>query len=232
MALSPMSLVKAEALKALSSLKPEEFDDAASRYLASSESPTIKATILLDRFAEVFGDRKYSAALCSQLVAFATIRRIEASTIEDVFGTIVGSMHANGLDSGVQDWFNDCREAFLKLAESSSVRLVAKALHLTTDFSEIMIGANIITDIRPVFANDRDEVIGGVVLHNLRLHYISGNGKLGEEELSLALDVDDISKLIDELEKAKKKAEASASFLAESLKGNVVVAGEDRYGFS
>lgn len=231
MALSPHKLLNSEALQKLTERDSDDFASLARKLVQSRPKATIRSTALLQAVEKVFGDREYSAAICSQLVAMATIRRIEAKEISEVYDNIVRTMLINGLSEDQQAWYKKIRNSFLDLLGLESVRLVAKTLHLSTDYSDVMLSSNVITDIRPVFDNDRSEVLGGVVTQTLRIHYVGGDSPYNEQEISLSLDRDDIDKLIKELEKAKNKSKSAKEFLAAAVGDNVLVSGEDTYGF-
>lgn len=232
MAASLKNLLSAEALEKIASVETEVFGEGAKRFVADDQFPTVRSSNLVDRFQAVFGDREYAAALCSQLVAIATIRRIENEAIETVFDSILGSMQLNGVSEATQEWYHGSRDSILTLLATKSVRLVAKTLNLSVDYSDLFVSGNVVTDIRPVFDIGRASVVGGIVSQNLRIHFVSGDGTTGEQELSFALDIDDVDKLIAELEKAKRKSTAAMEFLKKSLADNVFILGEDRYGFN
>lgn len=232
MAGSPQNLLNSAALSEIASVDGKIFASAIKEIIALDQEPTVRSTMLFERVNRVFRDSDYAAAVCSQSVAMATIRRLNGDDISTIYDNVVESMVMNDLDSTTQSWFQENRDSFLKMLESKSVRLVAKALNLSVDFSEVLVSANIVTDIRPVFDIGRASVVGGIVAHTFRVHYISGDGRTGEQELSLAIDSDDIEKLIKELEKAQRKSKAAKEFVSTSLKGNAFISGEDRYGFS
>ncbi len=210
----------------------DKFDKLARSLIKSNRVPTIRSNVLMELIVSHFVEREYAAALCSQLIAIATVRRIQAQEIEDVYDSVVKSMTVNDLSDENEIWYRDRRPVFLDLLRLDSVRLVAKTLHLSTDYTDILIRSNLVTDIRPVFSSTRDTIFGAVVTQSLRLHYLSSDGSRSEKELSLALDADDIEKLISELEKAKLKSKTTAQFLDSKLNGNVLVLGDDKYGFS
>lgn len=231
MAASPDRLLNSSALQELSTMPEADFEESAKRFLRDDHVVTIRSKILLERLSTAFENEEYARALSTQLIAIATIRRIEAIDIEKAYDRIVDSMKLNGVDSDAQNWFRRVRQSFLGLLNGTSVRLVAKALHLSTDYSEVFLNANVVTDIRPVFSNPRDEVVGGVVTQTLRVHFITGDRDMQEQEISLALDADDIEKLIIELTKAKNKSSAVKEFLSSAIEDNYFVVGEETYGF-
>lgn len=235
MASSPERLMNADALESLTERDSERFISEANKFLALKHPTTIRSHVLLEQMSNSFGDREYSRALCTQLVAIATIRRIESGTVEETFDKIAASMKTNGISEDARNWFARVRGEFNSLLKSQNVRLVAKALHLSTDYQDLYTNANIVTDIRPVFdsldQDVRENVVGGMITQSLRIYFISGERNIKEQEISLSLDIDDIEKLIKELNKAKSKSDAAKRFLGEKLSENAFVVGEDTYGF-
>ena len=96
-------------------------------------------------------------------------------------------------------------EPFLKqLLSVPAVRLVAIALDLTYEYENLLQGARVITDIRPVFSEDLKGVDGAVVSHTLRIRYDSTEGN---HNISIAMDEKDIRDLEEQCRRALQKAE-------------------------
>ena len=89
--------------------------------------------------------------------------------------------------------------------------LSAKALDISYDFERVYASARFLTNIRPVYTEEHDAIIGATVVHTLRLDYVAANGEDGS--ISLAIDQDDIIKLQDACKDAVSKASlAKAKF--------------------
>jgi|SRR5918911_45064 hypothetical protein len=93
----------------------------------------------------------------------------------------------------------------------SSLLLAAKARSVMLEYDNIFYKARVLTDVRPVFGEDAAETRAWMIIHNLRIHYHEGED---HKDFFVALDVKDIQKLIDSLERAKVKAETLKSVLA------------------
>lgn len=140
-------------------------------------------------------------------------------------------MEVGEFPEGTKDWYAAARGHLVRLFDCDGIRLPAKALHLSTDYSQVFTSANVITDVRPVFDGARDDLVGAVVVQTLRVHYVGNGGDQGHQELSLALDIDDIEKLIKELKKALKKSETAKREFGDKLESEIFVIGEEKYGF-
>lgn len=204
------------------------------RAVTRDRTPSIRASKLKATVTRLSGDEEFSVALCSQLLSLATLRRVEQISSEElVTGLLAGVESSEKLSSESKFWLNNQRESFVSLFESDSVRFPAKALHLSTDFGHLYMSSNVVTDVRPVFDGDREHIKGAVINQTLRLHYISSGGGSGrvEDELSLAIDIDDIDRMIEELNKAKVKAETSKVSFGEGKQIEIFAVGEEKYGF-
>jgi hypothetical protein len=118
------------------------------------------------------------------------------------------------------DWINSedvvsrFKQRLLRLLSISSLQLVAKAHDVLLEHEQTFSSARILSDIRPVFAeNVEDPPSAAVIVHMLNISYRKAHQR---REFVLALDVKDISYLIELLERAKAKTENLKSVIASS----------------
>ncbi len=89
------------------------------------------------------------------------------------------------------------------LGGGGSIAITSKAQGILTDHEHIFVGARILTDVRTVFQKDASEPpAGAVIVHMLGVHYHEG---ATHKEIFFALNSDDLRKLSDSIERAKKK---------------------------
>jgi hypothetical protein len=160
----------------------------------------------------------------------AAFRRDERLTAIEVVEALHSGLKRGGDESAVIDlggWFDKVKVAFQKLLESEAVIVPAKARSLGADFEKVYSSAKVVTDIRPIFTEDRSKVLGAVVLHNLCLHYFDANSDVNDLQVRLALDSDDIEKLIEELREGLKKARVAKESLGPIFGENTYVVGEE-----
>ncbi|NOY40359.1 MAG: hypothetical protein GXP26_00795 [Planctomycetes bacterium] len=112
---------------------------------------------------------------------------------------------------------------FQALLESTAVRLVTKAMELSLDYANLLRNARILTDLRPLFDELGDQVVGGVVTHTLRIDYY-GDG--GSHELSLAMDISDIEGLRNQCERSITKARTIRDQFVQNMKKPCLISGE------
>lgn len=222
---------QAEALQDIACISTSDFRELVSK-LSDSDRPSIRASNLLNVVKELTSDEKFSVALCTQLISLATFRRVKGRGTKEVVDSLLEGMKVAEFSEEIRSWFSEVREDFSRLLDCESVKLPAKALHLSSDFQQIFASANVVTDVRPVFDGERTTVAGAIVTQSLRIQFVGSGGQSGEQEVSLALDLDDIEKLIAELEKAKQKAVCAKDRFSDTFGEDIFVTGEETYGFS
>jgi hypothetical protein len=111
-----------------------------------------------------------------------------------------------------------------ELFELEVVCLSAKALDLSYEHSELLQRARILTDIRPVFNSDANEIRGTVITHSLMLRYddIEGN-----HVITLSLDEKDIYALMRQCERALSKSKTAKDYLEGKTGLPAIVPGKD-----
>jgi hypothetical protein len=131
-------------------------------------------------------------------------------------------MTANELDAAVKRSF-DMPESEFPLGElltSAPVQQAAKALDLRNAYERILLTSRIVSDIRPVFDDDdiKESVTAAMVNHTLQLKY-SGSAH-DQQDLHIAVDIDDLKRLREQIDRALKKEAAARSFIE---KGDAVL---------
>lgn len=135
--------------------------------------------------------------LVRQLLSLRTLaRRYEASSkaICEAIGQDVGGAWQQRSDQ------------FAGIMDTRAVRLTASAVELSYDYENLIRSVRILTDIRPLFDINAQNVEAAVVSHTMRVDYTSASG---QHEFSAVLDVNDIRQLQKACERALEKSEAS-----------------------
>ncbi len=122
------------------------------------------------------------------------------------------------LISTSEDFSAEKRESLRKrlsllLDFDQSLGVTSKAFDVMTENERVFCDARILSDLRPVFAAGKEEALGAVIIHNLRIGFHRA-GK--HQELYFALDTDDIQKLKEVIERAGKKTAVLESILRKS----------------
>ena len=111
-----------------------------------------------------------------------------------------------------------------RLSSIRSVGLAARAIDLSYDSDNLLQRTRVVTDIRPLFSGDAMSVDGAIVGHTLRLRY-DHEGR--DEELSLAVDVNDLEQLRQQCERAILKDSTAKTSLIEKSGVPTTQAAED-----
>ena len=120
------------------------------------------------------------------------------------------------------------RKQIETLMELESFKLSAKALNLSFDQENLLISSSSIIDIRPVYDDPRQEILGGVVLHSIKLEFIQDGER---KAITFGLDEDDIDSLISKLKLSKQKSKAAKKLFGDRLGLDTFIVGEETYGF-
>ena len=192
----------------IAELGPEKIGELTT-HLSSLKDLQLHPVRLIESAKVVFDDDSVAELVLSQAVSlYGLIRK----------STLKPSQVVSGISEALaaHEEFNDEKwqlvaPAFEELLSSKQVRLAATAIELTYDYANLVRSARILTDIRPLYDEDANNVEAAVVSHTLRLHFDSSDGT---HELSLALDLNDIRDLMSQCERAIKKSEKAKDTLS------------------
>jgi hypothetical protein len=132
---------------------------------------------------------------------------------------LVAALTAHLEISAVEEWRTKNLANWKKIASKveavvdpdSALALVHKSVRLTYAHQNVLVDAEIITDLRPVFSNDGQSVRGAVVSHQLVVEYHDG---VDSKRLHVVMDAKDIEKLLSLCKRAEVKAKAAKSALS------------------
>jgi hypothetical protein len=129
----------------------------------------------------------------------------------------------SALDEAVKslEWTDDAprweevRDALAAVLYARDLVLAAKAIDLIFDFEKYCLNSRIITDIRPVFDDERNKIVGGIIMHTLRIEYRGDDGR--RRSMSIELDNRDIERLAHSCADASQKMEAAKTLFRDKL---------------
>ncbi len=169
--------------------------------------PSISRRTLKNVIAQIVDDPQAVNAAWRALPALAIAFRRFNVTASNLLESVRQSLVDYGWKEEELRAWHECSPVLEKMLLSPAVVLPAKARELAFDFERIYTRARILTDIRPVFDDARNEIVGANVTQTLRLDYTSRNDL--STSLSLALDMSDIEELRKCCEDALRKANIS-----------------------
>lgn len=196
--------------------------------LDSLESLPLSPVELHEKVASALeGDDGKVNALLRPIFGLNQLIRQREMTIDGVLEGI-----REGIELADPPWESDAKNSWeqsiepllRRLFESPAIRTVSKALDLAYDHANLYQGARIVTDIRPIFNDDDDDVQidGAVIAFVLRLNYDSRDGN---HSLSIALDEVDVLSLAKQCERAMKKAARAKQTMIQKAEINTIVSG-------
>jgi hypothetical protein len=163
-------------------------------------------------FARVIPDQPARVdSLVRQVLALAGLQ-YRSDTPYDELVLALRSALSSKLEPGLMEAWARIEPAFEELLRSQPIRTVVKSLELTYDYANLIQSTNVVTDIRPIFDDEAEDVIGSVVSFTLRLSYRNGESL---QSLSLAFDAEDVARLRDQCVRALKKAETAREHFSE-----------------
>ena len=146
-------------------------------------------------------------AIVSDLFAQTALAGAHNWTIEDVVTSVAADPNLNLSEAQSRK----LRERLLDILQSPAVVGLARAMDVAREHEKALHTARIITDIRPVFAEEIDqEPLGAVVLHTLRLEY---SADMEMQTIALAVSHAHLEVLKATISRAEQKAAAAASLL-------------------
>jgi hypothetical protein len=101
------------------------------------------------------------------------------------------------------------------LSYDNSLAVTAKALTVMREHQRVFCHARILTDIRPLFANNPDQPSAAMIVHNLQIGFKNSEGK-GHQEFYFGLDDEDLNLMAEIIDRAKRKSKALKAVLNDS----------------
>lgn len=141
------------------------------------------------------------------LMSMYPVMTSSTKPLKEFVSEIVASMrdHASADEPALDDMhLARLNDALLRLLKVPSLSLAVKATGILLQNERSLIASRILTDMRPVFDIDSNDIGGGLVIHTLILEYIAENDET-PKQFFVSLDSDDIEDLIRNLERAKQK---------------------------
>jgi hypothetical protein len=106
------------------------------------------------------------------------------------------------------------RQRFKELLNIPTLETISKAITLQREDERIFCDARIISDIRPIFAEDvKSRPEAATIGHSLRIAYHEG---MDHKEFFVSLDEYDLNELEEIVKRAKDKSDALTKFLSDS----------------
>jgi hypothetical protein len=187
--------------------------------LNSLQPIPIEADQLLNDISKHLDSETKAETLLRQLISLSMVGRQSENSSREV---VLALRNALESEKRLPDW-DGVATQFQSLLDSAPVRLVTKAMDLSYDYANVLRGTKILTDLRPLFNESGESVEGGVVTYTLRVTYSNGDSR---NDISLALDMEDVLKLQDQCERAIAKSKSMQQQFIRSSERPCLISGE------
>jgi hypothetical protein len=184
--------------------------------------PTVSRRKIQETIGSVLGVRECRALTRFLMSGAVAVRRLP-STPKDFLEGLDSHLKSLKDDNRFVQW-DKCRPELELLLGVSSITYAAKAFDISYDFERVFTAGRLITSIRPIFNDEKDEIVGSTVVQTLRLEYASQQGE--RTSLSVALDLDDVENLQKSCAEAIIKAKASITLIEAKCRIEAIMIGE------
>lgn len=167
----------------------------------SALGPTISLSKLRAAICETVGEQSVSP-IERALIGLAMSRRRSKVSAADLLERIHRGFVATKWET-LDEW-NVCRPFIEKMLTSSAIIAAAKTADLSYDFDNVYLGCRVLTDARPIFDDEKTEIVGAAITQTLRLDYTNSANE--RNSFSVILDREDLEQLKQSCEDALRKA--------------------------
>ena len=163
--------------------------------------------------------------LCRVIFGLSSIESRRVDLIDDAVAGITAALKIKfSHESRFSEW-DRVAASLLTILKCKSVYFTAKAADISYDFERLLTACRIITSIRPVYTDARDDIVANTIVQTLRLDYVDSTGH--SDSISFGLDFKDVVKLQGICKDALTKAEVAKGKL-ESWSMETVMIGDSK----
>ena len=171
-------------------------------------SPMPDLEDLADKFADSTGIS--TSDILAVLTILINLKRLQndiPESPEKVFAAFENALER----SGSPDWNVDKAAAWKErgplllplLEPDNAIAIMAKVRVLLFESQCVLSDSIVLTDVRHVYNEAADKVVGGLVLHTLSLQFLEGDQT---RQIHIMMTTEDVSKLIGQLKRDQQKA--------------------------
>jgi hypothetical protein len=187
--------------------------------------PAIRPSDLRRALRDVFPDDPLKADIVlRQIMSLYTLKRQRDLSVDDLLDGLQHGIAAGPWTPEQISQWRDLQPKLRILFSLTTVQAVVKVLDLSYDYTNILQNVNILTDIRPIFNEEASIIEAAIVSFTLRLYFTSLEGS---KSLSVALDEEDVNKLLQSCKRALDKAKTSKEFMRNNGIERTLICGEE-----
>jgi len=179
-----------------------------------------------EKIAENASSERVARILAQQLSMLAGLGRRKAFSATEIVDALTrGTQDAGWTDDDIQKW-KRISGILTEILECPALSIFAKTIDLATDYSNRLQMCRILTDIRPIFNDERMGIVGGIITNVLRITYWNEEG---EHSISISLDRSDVESLGSQCEMAIAKITAARQLVEKIGKTKAIEMGGELY---
>lgn len=213
-----------EDLKVISNIEPTSLEQLLDE-LRNISTPLANQVELKKMFYHSL-DKENGNILYRHIFSISTLLREHSITVDEFFTSMDASLGKSGWSSEELKKWTDISKYLKDILQLDVICLVTKILDLTYDYTNLLEKSRILTDVRPVFDEKKNQIIGSIVTQTLRLHYYSEDAS---HSLSITLDEKDLNTLEEACLDAKKKAKQAKDLMKEKCGIQSFIVGDSYY---
>ena len=169
-------------------------------------------------------DSRKADIVLKHIMSLYTLRRQRDLSVDDLLDGLNHGIEAGGWSPDQIYQWGELRPQLHVLFSLSAVQAVVKFLDLSYDYTNILQNIKIITDIRPIFNEEGNIIEAAIVSYTMRLYFDSLEGS---KSLSVALDEEDVKKMLQTCQRALIKAKTSKEFMCNYGIERTLICGEE-----
>lgn len=176
-------------------------------------------------------ERENADALARLLVAVATFRRHHEVTSGAAVKSLTRGIQkfSGWSEETLKIWDEDFVPVLKAIFAIESIHVISKTADLAFDYDNLLDRISILTDARPIFDVDHQNVVGAIISSLMRVEFRTSSENAA---MTIAVDRKDIEKLAKECEAALLKIKTLERILGEGKQVKTIENGEQIYDVS
>ncbi len=219
-----ISSTQSEDFKVISNIDPALLEQLLDK-LRNISTPLVNQ-VELKRMFYRYLDKENGNILYKHILSISTLLRERSITVDEFFTSIDATLKKTGWISDELKKWEGIAKYLKDILQLDVICLVTKILDLTYDYTNLLEKTRVLTDIRPVFDEKKEQIVGSIITQTLRLHYYSEDAS---HNLSITLDEKDLNTLEKACSDAKEKAKQAKDLMIEKCGIQSFIVGDSYY---
>jgi len=157
--------------------------------------------------------RSSSTQLITQALSLKRLQLQKNATTDELFDALAKGLEGHG-DENLRSKFSDTRDILKDIVDQPATATLVKSYSLYHDHAAVVTDSRVYTEVRPLFDETRDTVIGASVYNRLKIEYDTLDDT---KFLEVVLRPPELKALAEELERATKKTNVIGELFKDRL---------------